>query len=308
MATPEKVLPIDRLLAARAEAARLGRAVVQCHGCFDILHPGHIRHLREARSHGDILLVTITSDGAFTKRGGQPLIPQEHRADALAALDCVDLVAIDDHPTCAELLEAIRPDVYVKGREYETSRDARFLAERATVERHGGRVVFSSGDVVFSSTALIGELEHSADPALARVRQIIAEPELDGAALSALIGRFAGKRMLVVGETILDQYVRCDQPEVASESPVMTLRPLERRTFDGGAAIIARHMAALGARPTLLTGLPNSPQSEALRRRLAAEGVEVISVPIDCPIAEKQRFLVGPQKVMKVNNVLPIVL
>lgn len=282
--------------------------MVQCHGCFDIVHPGHIRHLRQARSYGDILLVTITGDGAFTKRNGTPLIPQELRAEALAELDCVDWVLIDNNPTAADLLEQVRPDVYVKGKEYEHNADARFAQERQTVEQHGGRVVFSSGDVVFSSTALIGQLEQSVDPYHARLRQLLGREELDGARLTSLISRFKGKRVLVVGETIIDQYVLCDQPEVASESPVMTLRPLERRSYDGGAAVIARHLAAMGAHPTLVTGLPHAAQSEALKRRLDAEGIDVLSVPIECQLPEKQRFLVGTQKVMKLNNLEPITL
>lgn len=308
MATVGKVLSREQLLAFRAAARAEGRAVVQCHGCFDIVHPGHIRHLRQAKSYGEILLVTITGDAAFSKRGGTPLIPEELRAENLAELDCVDWVYVDPRPTAADLLEDIRPDVYVKGREYQTNGDPRFQAERNTVERHGGRVVFSSGDVVFSSTALIAALERAVDPYHARLRQLLDHDMLDGARLSTLISAFRGQHVLVVGETIIDQYVLCDQPEVAAESPVMTLRPLERRSFDGGAAIIARHLAALGARPTLLTGLPDSPASQALRQRLAQQGVETLAATIDVPIPEKQRFLVGTQKVMKLNLVEPLVL
>ncbi len=308
MATTGKVLSHDQLLALRASARAEGRAVVQCHGCFDIVHPGHIRHLRQARGSGDILLVSITGDAAYSKRGGAPLIPEELRAENLAELDCVDWVYIDPRPTARDLLAEVKPDVYVKGREYEANGDPRFQAERETVEAHGGRVVFSSGDVVFSSTALIASLERSADPYHARLSQLLDLDELDGPRLNGLLGAMRGKRVLIIGETILDRYVLCDQPEIASESPVMTLRPLETRHYDGGAAVIARHIAALGGRPVLLTGLPDSPQGAALRRRLTGEGIEVRSTVIDCPLAEKQRFLVGAQKVMKLNALEPIVL
>jgi rfaE bifunctional protein nucleotidyltransferase chain/domain len=303
-----KVLSREELLRRREEARRAGRSVVQCHGCFDIVHPGHIRHLRQAKTHGDLLLVSITGDAAWTKRQGAPLIPEELRAENLAELDCVDWVYIEQQPTAEELLAELGPDVYVKGKEYERNSDPRFAAERAAVESRGGRVVFSSGDVVFSSTALIASLERMADPYHAQLGQLLAKPELEGGRLGGVISSFRGKRVLVIGETILDTYWLCDQPEIASESPVMTLRPLERRQFDGGAAIIARHIAAMGGSPTLLTGLPHHMESEALRRRLSAEGVEVESIPTDTSIAEKERFLVGTQKVMKLNNYHPIVL
>jgi bifunctional ADP-heptose synthase (sugar kinase/adenylyltransferase) len=95
-----------------------------------------------------------------------------------------------------------------------------------------------------------------------------------------------GKRIVVVGETILDTYVLCDRPDIAGESPVMTLRPLENRHYDGGAAIIARHAAALGARPILVTALDDSEQSRAFKPRMMAEGIEVRA--IDDPHASRR--------------------
>jgi rfaE bifunctional protein kinase chain/domain/rfaE bifunctional protein nucleotidyltransferase chain/domain len=276
---------------------------VQCHGCFDIVHPGHLRHLRHARAQGDILLVSITGDSMIDKGTGRPLIPQELRAENLAALDCVDWVYVEPRPTAVELLCEVQPDVYVKGREYENNNDPRFAAERRAVLEHGGRIVFSSGDVVFSSSALIAALEQSADPYHARLRSLLARPELGGEALSRLVSSFRDKRVLVVGEVIIDTYVLCDRPDVAGESPVMTLRPVERRSYDGGAAVIARHAAALGARPVLITALDDSPATEALRHRLAAEGIEVRAVDAERTIPEKQRFLVGAQKMMKLDLV-----
>ncbi len=303
-----KVLSLAELLRLRGAARIEGKTVVQCHGCFDIVHPGHIRHLRQARSHGDILLVSITGDDAWTKRNGSPLIPQELRAENLAELDCVDWVYVEPAPTAAALLGAVAPDVYVKGKEYERNQDPRFVEERHIVEKAGGRVVFSSGDVVFSSTALISSWERMVDPYHTQLSQLLARPELDAIALNRSITAFKDKAVLVVGETILDTYWLCDQPEVASESPVMTLRPLEKRQYDGGAAVIARHLAAMGAKPTLLTTLPTSPDAKMLCRRLEAEGVRIEAIQTGHPIAEKQRFLVGAQKVMKLNNYQPIML
>lgn len=298
-----KILSLPDLLAMRDQARAAGRKVVQCHGCFDIVHPGHLRHLRHARAQGDLLLVTITGDALIDKGLGRPLIPQELRAENLAALECVDWVYIDNRPTAAELLEDVRPDVFVKGREYELNDDPRFHAERDTVTRHGGRVVFSSGDVVFSSTALIAALEHSVDPYHARLLTLLRDPALDAEQLSRTIMGFAGKRVVVVGETIIDTYIHCDRPDVAGESPVMTLRPIDRRAYDGGAAIIARHLAALGACPVLVTALDDSEESSNLRRRLLADGIEVHAVRAGRALPEKQRFLIGAQKVMKLDLV-----
>jgi rfaE bifunctional protein nucleotidyltransferase chain/domain len=296
-----KILTVEQVSAAVRAAQQAGETVVQCHGCFDIVHPGHIRHLRHARTFGTRLLVTVTGDAVMSKGEGRPLIPQELRAENLAALDFVDWVAIDDQPTAAELLDHTRPDVYVKGKEYERNGDPRFLLERQIVERHGGRVVFSSGDIVFSSTALIAAMEARTDPFQAKVRELVQRHDLDAAGVDRVVGNFRGKKVVVCGDVIVDTYVICDRAEVAGESPILSLRPIDKRSFDGGAAIIAQHLAAMGASPTLVTSLPRSLESERMRRRLADRGIETRYVECERPIVEKQRFLVGGQKVMKLD-------
>lgn len=314
MTRSTKSLTLNDVHEAVRAAQADGHTVVLCHGCFDIVHPGHVRHLQQAAKLGDRLLVTITGDSLIDKGTNRPLIPQELRAENLAALDCVDWVAINPHPTAAELLDLIQPDVYVKGREYEHNHDPRFALERQIVERHGGRVVFTSGDVVFSSTALIAALEESASPFQSTLRQLIAQHNISPANVDPLIASFQAKRILVIGETIKDTYVMCDRPAVAGESPMMTLRPVEYRSYDGGAAIIAKHLAAMGAKPTLLTALPPTTETAALQKRLEADGVhmrwiELGSTPgAPSAIIEKQRFLVGTNKVMKLDLGGPITL
>ncbi len=303
-----KILARDQLLALRERARAEGRSVVQCHGCFDIVHPGHIRHLEFAAQQGDILLVTITDDPEVNKGDGRPLFSRDLRAQNMAALGFVDWVHINPDATAEALLDDVRPDRYIKGREYETNDDPRFAAERAAVERHGGRVVFSSGDIVFSSTALVDLLERHADPFHASLRRLMEAHDLSVTRLRAQIDAFAGQRIVVVGETITDTYVMCDRPEVAGESPVMSLRPLRHVSYDGGSAVVARHLARLGAHPTLITALPPTPESRAFRDRMNDQGIDVHIVPSDGPAPEKQRFLVGNQKVVKLDMVRPITL
>jgi rfaE bifunctional protein nucleotidyltransferase chain/domain len=303
-----KIVALPELLTLRESLRARGQTLVHAHGCFDLIHPGHVRHLRQAKALGDCLLVSITGDECMRKGDARPLFPQEVRAESLAALDCVDLVLIHDAPTAEGLLRSLRPDVYVKGREYELNDDPRFLAERAAVEAGGGRVIFTSGEMVFSSTSLIAALERSAEPYQAKIAALIAQPDLSTASLASLLNSIRGRRVIVVGEVIRDTYILCDQPDVSGESPVLSLRPLETRHYDGGAAILAGHAAALGARTTLVTALPPTPEAAHLRRRLEHEGIEVRDIEVDTPLPEKQRFLVGSQKVVKVDLVRPFVL
>jgi rfaE bifunctional protein kinase chain/domain/rfaE bifunctional protein nucleotidyltransferase chain/domain len=302
MAPGKKICNLQRILAVREEARSAGRAVVHCHGCFDIVHPGHIQHLQYARSLGDELIVTVSADAQVNKGVNRPLIPDDLRASSLAALECVDWVHVNPHPTAVELLEQLRPDVYVKGKEYERNLDPRFLAERDAVQRHGGRVVFSSGEVVYSSTALINSLlEQDAfgDEKVVRFRERF---ELDGGHLSRLLGKFRQQKVLVIGDYILDRYHFCDATGVAGEGPMMALRHLESRDYDGGAAVIALHLAGLGAAVSLVTALGDDQPSSDISRRLKAAAIKVDCSGHRRDIVTKSRYLVDRTKLFKLDH------
>ena len=111
-----KILDRDRLIEAVTRARAEGRTVVQCHGCFDIVHPGHIRYLEFAKAQGDLLLVTLTGDPEIQKGQLRPYIPEELRAENLAALMSVDFVHVDPSPTAVDILGAVRPDEAVASR------------------------------------------------------------------------------------------------------------------------------------------------------------------------------------------------
>jgi rfaE bifunctional protein kinase chain/domain/rfaE bifunctional protein nucleotidyltransferase chain/domain len=300
-----KINTLDQLLSLRAEARRQARTVVHCHGCFDIVHPGHIAYLQFARRQGDILLVSLTADRQVNKGADRPLIPQDLRAEALAALECVDWVYVNPDPTAVDLLEAVQPDFYVKGREYESNSDPRFLAERDTVTRHGGRVLFSSGEVIYSSTALIGVMDaNGAAGALQqeKIRRFRSKFELDDGVLWNLRGRFAGKKVLVIGDYILDRYHHCDANSIAAEGPMMSLRRRASEEFDGGAAVIALHLAGLGASAVLLSALTQHDESRQVEMRLGQSGVMVDCLKQRRQLVSKSRYLAEGSKLFKVDE------
>src|SRR5437016_8854630 len=110
-----KVCTLDELIHFRRAARDAGKTVVHCHGCFDIVHPGHIHHLQFAKSLGDVLIVSVSADTHVNKGVNRPLIPDDLRAASLAALECVDVVYLNGDPTAAQLLAELKPDIYVKG-------------------------------------------------------------------------------------------------------------------------------------------------------------------------------------------------
>lgn len=297
---------LANLLAWRDRLRRAGQRLVQCHGCFDIVHPGHVRHLRWARAQGDALLVTITADQGVNKGVGRPLIPHDLRAENLASLDMVDAVHVVEDATAEGILRAVRPDVYVKGREYESNDDPRFVAERAAVEASGGRVVFSSGDIVFSSSALIAALEGGRDTGVdaqtGALAQLLRQPGMGRDRLLATLEGARGRRVLVVGEAVEEVYRVCQAPQMASREPVMTLRPAGERRFDAGAAAAAMQFASMGLEPILLTAPPAGDTGRRLEQRLSRAGVDLAPLPATPEPLIVEHFVAGTQKLMTVDH------
>src|SRR5262249_5226166 len=163
-----KILPFEAAAAQLDAMRRGGRKIVQCHGCFDLLHIGHIKHLQAARQMGDALIVTVTPDRFVNKGPGRPVFTERLRAEALAALECVDLVVITGGPTAVDAIRPFPPDYYVQGQEFEAlSRwPPRLQAEIDAVREIGGQVRFTHEEV-FSSTALL--TQHGVD---ARERRV----------------------------------------------------------------------------------------------------------------------------------------
>ncbi len=278
------------------------KTVVQCHGCFDIVHPGHIRYLEFARTQGDILIVSITGDAAIDKGDQRPYIPEELRAENLAALEFVDYVVIDSNATASEILKIVRPDVYVKGQEYATSDDPRFLDEKAQVESYGGRVIMSSGQVVFSSSKLVDALPQADTLSTQRLVPVCKRHSIDQNSLAGILSAIQGKRVLILGDLVVERYVLCDAKDIASESPMMSLSELDKRDYLGGAATLATQVAAMGGKPDLITGLGEGPSSEWAVQTLRDSGVGVQALRHLGELPLKTRFLVDDQKLFKVNR------
>lgn len=145
----------DDLLKARADWKRKGRTVVFTNGCYDILHPGHIRLLEAARNLGDILVLALNTDASVAKLKGpsRPLMKQEDRAAMAAALEAVDAVCFFNEDTPRELIAEVLPDILVKGSDW-----SHFVAGREEVEAAGGRVMLLPLEAGFSTTNIEKEL------------------------------------------------------------------------------------------------------------------------------------------------------
>jgi D-beta-D-heptose 7-phosphate kinase/D-beta-D-heptose 1-phosphate adenosyltransferase len=153
----------EQLIARRSEWKRAGQKVVFTNGCYDILHPGHIRLLESARSLGDILILALNTDASVQRLKGptRPLISQEQRAELAVALEAVDAVTFFDEDTPRELIAAVLPDVLIKGADW-----AHFIAGREEVEAAGGQVLALPLEPGYSTTGILEEVLSRSQPAI----------------------------------------------------------------------------------------------------------------------------------------------
>ena len=153
-----KILKISELAEKLKTLRTDGKKIAHCHGCFDLMHPGHIKYFQASKSMGDILIVTVTPDQYVDKGPSRPIFNQKLRAESIAALECVDFVAVNDWPTAEETLRVLLPHIYVKGQEFENLEDktGKVQMEHKVVQEIGAEMRFTH-EIVFSSTELINK-------------------------------------------------------------------------------------------------------------------------------------------------------
>ena len=151
-----KIAKLEELSQKVRELRAEGKKIVLCHGCFDLMHPGHIRHFQASKDMGDVLIVTVTPDRYVDKGPRRPVFNQDLRAESIAALECVDFVAINRWRTAEEALRLLRPDIYAKGQEFESLEDktGKLQKEYRALKEIGGEMKFTH-EILFSSTKLL---------------------------------------------------------------------------------------------------------------------------------------------------------
>ncbi|MBF0294217.1 MAG: adenylyltransferase/cytidyltransferase family protein [Magnetococcales bacterium] len=290
-----KIQSIEEVAKAVATYKAMGKKIVHCHGCFDLLHIGHLRHFQQARQLGDVLVVTVTPDRFVDKGSNHPAFPEGLRVEALSALSCVDLVAINPWPTAEETLRLLKPDFYVKGVEFrQTGEDytGKMGMEAAVVKEVGAQLHFT-GDIVFSSTNLINRyLSKFSDEVNKYLRLFRGRYRIDD--LFAVLDRMESLSVLVVGDAILDDYHYVNAIGKSSKDPILALKHLSSDMFAGGAVAIANQVAQFASRVELLTVLGARESHEAFLRDSLSENVTPrFHIHPDAPTLTKRRYLEG---------------
>ena len=270
---------------------------VLAYGHFSTIHPGHIRYLRHARSLGQLVVALIGDDSST----GYPFSQQE-RAEALSLLNIANAVVMLKADELDQAIAALKPKVLVLGNEYKdkTEIQSTLTQQRqqgGAVQFHAGEIHYATTDLLSSSARDLREQRRSLFEAACRRHNIT-----KGQLLNA-INAWGKTRLIVLGDTIMDQYVACEAIGMSAEAPVVVVRELQRRNFIGGAAVVAAHISALGAHCDFVSVVGSDSTAELVRQELADQGiVDCLSSDPSRPTTFKKRYVVENQKLFRVSR------
>lgn len=295
----------------RPELKKEGKTIALCHGVFDLVHPGHIIHLEQAKEMADVLVVSITAAQYVRKGPGRPYFNDEMRMKVLAALECVDYVMLSEGYTVEDIVESVEPDIYVKGQEYQKAEDditGKISEEQELVEKHGGRLGFTSGQV-FSSTKLINTAMSGLTD---EVRSYMEDfrTRHDMREIKDYVNKIEKLKVLVVGDVIIDKYTYCSVQGMMSKDMGYSARLSGSEEYLGGSVAITRHLATFTDDVTLMSIIGNE---EEMRLRLFDELADSVQLKLTYssvfPTIVKHRYLSRNEKreeykkIFAINNI-----
>jgi len=278
------------------------RKVIMCHGTFDVVHPGHVRHMLYAKTKADILIASLTADVHIMKGNMRPYVPEDLRAINLAALEMVDYVIIDREATPLKNLAAVRPDYFAKGYEYTAGQvHPKTREEISVLESYGGEMIFTPGDIVYSSSALL-ELEPP-NIGVEKLMMLMQGEKVTFNDLRDAVRSLNGVSAHVVGDTIVDSYTYTSMIGGMTKTPTISVRFEKKTDYVGGAGIVAKHLRAAGADVTFSTVLGNDAYRHFVLDDLEKFGVKCLAVVDDTrPTTNKNAIVAEGYRLLKVDT------
>jgi rfaE bifunctional protein kinase chain/domain/rfaE bifunctional protein nucleotidyltransferase chain/domain len=308
----EKIISLEDVTPFFSKLKSEGKKIVHCHGVFDLLHVGHIKHFREAKSFGDILIVSITPDKFINKGPGRPAFSATLRLESISELESVDYVVINKWPSAEELIKIIRPDIYCKGPDYKNHSDdltGKITEEERAVKFVGGKIAYTN-DITFSSSNLLNKFGniYSKEQELF-IRNIKKKYSFEK--IQEKIEGINKLKVLVIGETIIDQYVFCEALGKSGKEPVLVLRDLETQEYLGGSIAIARHLSSFCETVSVLSFLGENNEYKSFIKDKIEENINLnFFNKSNSPTIVKRRFVdhIDRKKVLGVYSINDAVL
>ena len=275
-----------------------------CYGHFNLTHPGHIRYLQYAKSLSDKLIVAIIPDKELDKDLLEHRFSERERAESVINLQIVDYVVILNKFTLDELIDVIKPKVLVLGKEFK-QKQSKQISLAISVANKEGSVKFHAGEVhYFSSNLLHRNVSDIESSNRNKLNSICKDYNIGVNNLEDILNNFSNSKLAVIGDTIVDNYVACDALGMSAEAPVLVVKELENREFIGGAAIVASHVAALGAKCHYISVVGEDEQSNMVSKSLVEQGISAdLIIDTSRPTTYKTRYMVENQKLFRVSRI-----
>lgn len=284
----------ERALAELQSLVPPGSRIAFVSGSFNVVHPGHLRLLRFAADCADFLVV-----GVNDQEGHSAIVPGPLRLENLQGIGFVNYSFLLNEPP-ERFVERLRPAFVIKGKEHESD----FNPERSVVESYGGQLLFSSGDVVFSSIDLLRrEFREFSPSTILKPSEFPRRHGFDVSALKQVLRKIADTRVLVIGDVIVDEYIACDALGMSQEDPSIVVTPVLSERFVGGAGIVAGHASRLGAKTTFLSVCGNDDAAEFGEQLLKSYGVNTTILRDESrPTTLKQRYRASGKTLLRVSQ------
>lgn len=269
------------------------------YGHFTTIHPGHIRYLQHAKEQGDILVVALIGEN---EEELAYLFNQNERANALSLLGIADVIVMLESDELLQAIRILEPSILVLGTEFE--KDEQLKSSRDLIKIQGGNVQFHAGDVKYANVDLLGSSERLIKQ---RRRKMYREAcDRQGLNVTNLINSmesWGNSRLLIIGDTIVDQYAACEAIGMSAEAPIVVVRELARKNFIGAAAVVAAHIRALGAQCKLISVVGEDQEAQEVRQELARLEIgDCVVTDPSRPTTFKKRYVVESQKLFRVSR------
>ena len=279
------------------------KKVILCHGNFDVVHPGHVRHLTYAKSKADILVVSITADRYIQKGVYRPFVPETLRALNLAAFQMVDFVTIDYNSKPIKILSNLKPDLFAKGFEYTSAGLPPATKEEAKiVESYGGEMIFTPGDIVYSSTELLNLSQPNIDNY--KLTNLMQKNKITFDILRETLRKIKNFKVHVIGDTIIDSYTRTNLIGGHIQTPTPSVSYQRKTDYIGGAGVVAKHLKYAGANVHLTTILGNDLLKDFVLGEMDKSKIKINAI-IDKtrPTTNKNTIISNNYKLLKIDKV-----
>lgn len=293
MINDKKVLLFNDLISKVEELKKDGVTVVQSHGIFDIIHPGIIKHLNEAKEQGDILIVTIIKDKDIRRGPGRPIFPEDLRLENIASLEQVDYVCLVDDEIPFECVKSIKPDVFAKGQAYK-ERDSKIHEKLFKDEKElffEKSRIYETRGFTFSSSHLINNfLDIYPDETKDFLKRFSGKYSFNEIVKN--LNNLKKLNIMIIGDGIIDEYHYCESMGKSAKSPIVVNNYIGHEVFAGGAFIMANHLAGLCENVHLVTLLgENNSREEFISNELKPNVTSKFFYRNDGPTICKKRYI-----------------